>query len=288
MRYSQVFRASVCLLGFTAIGALVRAQQPIVPNGDMSEGFITSTSDTMPNGWGSTACFGTAPTTVCMRFDQTDFQSAPASMRIDQAGGDHVYTRGISNVTPAEGGNLILTGKLKVTNPTGLFRVALASGCGGGGWTQTAYVQVVRQDTESPWYTFQGQVAVQTAAYCQSVQRSYAAVTIHVFWAAGATGTAWLDDLQAYANSIPIRVDLVRPENTQAVRIENNAVRFDRDANYRISVVSADGRTQSTIKGVGRDAILFSGRAAPGVYVVSVQSDVGNMSRTLTLASTGR
>jgi hypothetical protein len=241
-----------------------------INNGDMSLGYISGT-DTMPSGWGTTPCDASG---ICMRYDQVEFTSAPASMRLDGViDRTAVWTQNISGILNKPGNTIELTGMIKITAPSGIMRVAIVRACSGGGYQQLSYHQVVRDDAEGDWYQFTGSVTVPTEC------STYPNPTIVIHINPSGAGIVWVDDLVVTCTdcALPVRWDLTDGFmiDNRGVRVEGGDVVFGGNANYDAKLLTTDGRMVAHVIGEGT-RISGLGRNLPaGSYVLKVESDRG-------------
>jgi hypothetical protein len=246
-------------------------------NGDMSDGYVTSTGDTMPMGWGTTACAHG----MCMRYDQTTFTSAPAAMRLEgTVDSNNTWVQGIGGLNGIRGETITITGKVKITAPTGVMKIGIVRACGGGGFSQLTYAYAVRDEYESDWYDFTATAVVPTTTDCPTYPNPM--VLIHIN-PAGA-GTVWVDDLVVTGPNT--RIDLTNGFmlDARSVRVEGNDVVFSNNANYDARLLTSDGRTVARMVGEGRRIVGLGAGLPSGSYVLKVDSDHGTLTQTFTKA----
>jgi hypothetical protein len=248
-------------------------------NGAMTDGYITTAGDTMPNGWGSTACNHG----MCMRYDQQTYISAPASMRLEgTADSSNTWTQGVGGLSSIRGETITLTGQIKISAPTGTMRVAIVRACGGGGYGQLSYAQVVRDEFEGDWYQFTGTATVPTAQECAATPYANPLIIIHIN--PSGAGTVWIDDLVVTGPNTHIDLTDGFMLDSRSVRVEGTSVVFNGNANYDARLLTQDGRTVAHMVGEGtRIAGLGAGLPA-GSYVLKVDSDHGTLTQTFTKA----
>ncbi|MBD3243959.1 MAG: hypothetical protein GF331_25425 [Chitinivibrionales bacterium] len=272
---------AAAIASIALVAAVGTAGAQTISNGEMTDGFITSTGDTMIQGWGSDACKGDPA--ICMAWDDQTYVSAPSSMRLDGAtGGNGNWTQGISGLGALHGEEITLTGQAKITGPTdGTFRVAMVTACVGGGYTQLDYHQILRDSYESDWYQFSKTITVPTSAECTNHPNP--AVIIHIN--PSGAGTFWVDDLMVEApNGIHIDLTDGFMLDTRSVRLQGRDVIFDGSANYDARVITSDGRTVARMNGQGTRIADIGNNLPAGSYVLKVSSDRGMLSERFTVA----
>lgn len=187
-----VRRSMIILCVACAACTEVRALE--IQNCDMGAGIITAEGDTIPHRWGDVACKGTPPSTVCIYYDQNEYASAPASMRIEGEGGQDAFSTAVWGDIEAEGPSIQLMGWAKVSDAQGAFYVRAISACSGSEWEELDTQTVVSRSADTSWFWFNGDIDVPSTALCEGMGLTTPKLRVEVSWEG--TGTAWLDNIQ--------------------------------------------------------------------------------------------
>lgn len=153
----QIACISLCTMLLSSLPAKAQA----IANGDMSDGYILASGDTIVAGWSEKAC----ESNVCMSYDDETFLSAPASMHLVSSAshGGTVWTQNLMGLSGLDGQVVTLRGWARTDGmgPGAVLKIALVPSCGGGGYKQLEYIQVLKEMTNRDWSSFSSHAAPQ-------------------------------------------------------------------------------------------------------------------------------